>query len=875
MTPTVFKCILLFPLVCVPAAAAQGIDDFDRGDPGIADTPAVTASLVKVDDNPRVSRALALDWSFPHKPWVECHYAQARPVPGLGPDGMVAIRLEAWIPAAPSVTHISLHLLDPYNETFQWTARIPPAATSGWRSLVIPIDIRKPNGHWGGRNGGRMGFPLKLFGYALVFANDKVPAGRVLIGQVRAAPLPSAKLETDRFPSLVNATGDAKCDLVVANPEDRPLDVTVKGTISRFSGQATPISGTLRIPAHGSNRLAIPLGDRQPGIRWLDCTLGFDGLESSYANSFAVADPVKRVSGPGDFLFGLCSHTEKVPAAEQELEFQAAAAAGATVMRIDAVWAKLEPRPGEWQWQMQDRLVGLAAKYGIEPQLLLGFAPSWAVSADLRAEQAEAYKKHQPDAWKISLFGPPTEAPWRNYVAEMVTRYRGRIRFYEIWNEPDLGFWRGTTDQYIQMLRAAYEEIKRADPNARVMTGGFATVLNHAGRAKNPDLQERVLAEASDSFDIHAFHQHGPFGEFKGAVEGEFRRIRKRMVHPRPVYFNETAFSSAWDGEKVQAITLAKKATYVMAQKAVGYTWYDLRNDGTNPADGEDNYGLLTRHFQPKAAFSVYMELVRQLQAMRHLGDLDLGPDREAHVFGGARGRVIVWWNEGRFAGALPVLFDAGGGAVRVTDVMGCSHELPRVEGVVMAQPSAEPQYLAFAPGEGMPRMIGPLVRLDGPAEAAVGRPMKLTAVLANPLARDITIKLTWPDPEGKQVTRSVAVPAGSTVRQTLEAQAPAARAGIYAMDLRFETEGLPWAGTLRYSAPVMRWVGQLPPDHRNPDWVLNTSEDVVSFTGADPALAARIVAQLPPLATASAAWQALPWNVWVPALAVGLGLTL
>ena len=43
----------------------------------------------------------------------------------------------------------------------------------------------------------------------------------------------------------------------------------------------------------------------------------------------------------------------------------------------------------------------------------------------------------------------------------------------------------------------------------------------------------------------------------------------------------------------------------------------------------------------------------------------------------------------------------------------------------------------------------------------------------------------------------------------------------------------------------------------------------------ADPALAARIVAQLPPLATVSATWQALPWNVWVPALAVGLGLTL
>lgn len=42
-----------------------------------------------------------------------------------------------------------------------------------------------------------------------------------------------------------------------------------------------------------------------------------------------------------------------------------------------------------------------------------------------------------------------------------------------------------------------------------------------------------------------------------------------------------------------------------------------------------------------------------------------------------------------------------------------------------------------------------------------------------------------------------------------------------------------------------------------------------------DPAMAARIMAQLPPLPAGGAVWEALPWIVWVPALALGLGLAL
>ena len=835
----ILKNVLAVSLFTVSAVSAAVIDDFERNDPGMPSSAAVTVAVVDAPEGSKTGKALSIAWPLPHKAFVEANYAKPVPLP-LKAGEMAAIRFEAWIPATPSIIAISVRLLDAQNQTFQWMTKVPGSPTAGWRTIVIPLDPGTAV-HWGGSNDGRLAYPTKLWGLTLVYANSAVPAGQVLIDNVRLDPLPTLALETDRFPSLVNTGDDGKCDLIVSNPFDHPIKLTVKGNLTTFSGAASEVTGALTAPAGGKSRLALPILDRRPGIRYLDATVRYDEVEFNYKTSFVIAAPVERTEGPDGFRFSICSHTEKSPTAEQELEFQAAAAAGANEMRTNDAWLHIQPKPDVWRWETQDRLVELASRYGIQIQLTLGFPPSWAVLESLRREQVEAYKQHNPDAWKISVCGTPEEVPWRAFVKAIVTRYRGKIKLYEIVNEPDLGSWRGTTDEYIQLLRRASEEIRRADPDAKVMTGGFATVLAHAGRAKNPDLQERVLAEASDAFDIHAIHQHDPFPAFKGAIQGELTRIRARMPHPRPLYFNETAMSSAipYGGEKFQTTTLVKKMSYVMAVDAIGYTWYDLRNDGGDLGNGEHNYGLLTADFRPKASFAAYAEFVRQMQGMRHIGDLDLGPDREAHVFGGPRGRVIVWWNEGSNASAIPVLLRGGKGPVRAIDIMGAATELPQVDGFVFAQPSAEPQYIVMPAGEGTSVMEGLLVRLDGPRQAPVGEPLKLAAVVTNPWPRAITVDLAWTDTAGKAMTASVPVAAKATAQLPIVTKAATPRQPAHGMDLSYSVADIKWAGKIRFSAPVVRNIESAPPDNRSPDWVLDKRTDYVSFTDADPALAA------------------------------------
>lgn len=809
------------------------IDDFERDTPGMPGSAAVTISLVDAEA-PAIGKALSIAWSLPHKGFVEANYAKPTPLP-LEAGETAAIRFDAWIPDSPSVSLMAVRLLDAHNQVFQWMLKLPPSATAGWRTIVFPLDPEHGGGNWGGPNDGRLAYPARFLGLTLAFASSAIPAGHVLIDNLRVDQLPPLNLDTDRFPSLVNTGPEGKCDLVASNPFDHPITVTLKGNLTSFYGTASEVAGTVTVPAKGKSRMALPLTNRQPGIRWLDATIQFDNLEFNYITSLVIGAPVVRTYKPGDFIFAICSHTEKYAEAVQEQEMQATAAAGANEIRVCEAWARIQRKPDAFQWDTEDRLVELASRYGITTQAILGFSPSWAVGESLRLEQAEAYKKHQRDAWMISLCGPPEEAPWRAYVSAFATRYRGKIERYEIVNEPDLGSWRGTTDEYIQLLTKASEEIRHADPNAKVMTGGFATVLAHAGHANNPDIHERVLAEASDTFDIHAMHQHGPFPEFKSAITGELTRIRARMPHPKPLYFNETALSSAYGGEKFQATTLVKKMSYVMALNAIGYTWYDLRNDGTSSGDGEQNYGLLTTDFLPKASFAAYAEFVRQMQGMHHIGDLDLGSNREGHVFRGPRGRVIVWWTEGRNTSGVPVLLRCAT-PIRAFDVMGVATELSPVEGIVCAQPSAEPQYLVLPPGDGT-SVEGLLVKLDGPKQALIGEPLKMTALLTNPWEHAITVNLGWMDVSGKNMTTSVPVAPKATAQLPIVAAGPRPDQMVNSMDLTYSVADLKLAGTIRFSVPVVQNIECTPPDNRNPDWVLEKRSDYLSFTDADPTL--------------------------------------
>jgi GH35 family endo-1,4-beta-xylanase len=125
-------------------------------------------------------------------------------------------------------------------------------------------------------------------------------------------------------------------------------------------------------------------------------------------------------------------------------------------------WFDLEPSRGQWRFDRLDKYVAMAEQHNTQVLLPLASTPQWA-----SARPNSRFRSQRP-----GLAGEPKDMDdWRNYVRQVVTRYKGRISAYEIWNEPNLpDYWAGNTDQLIAMTKEAHDIIKSVDPSAIIVS---------------------------------------------------------------------------------------------------------------------------------------------------------------------------------------------------------------------------------------------------------------------------------------------------------------------------------------------------------------------------------------------------------------------
>jgi len=131
-------------------------------------------------------------------------------------------------------------------------------------------------------------------------------------------------------------------------------------------------------------------------------------------------------------------------------------------------WGYIQPKRGEWRYTKPDALVDLALQNGVDVLLNLGTTPDWASA-----------RPTEKCAYGLGCAAEPTNMrDWENYVRAVVTRYKGRVRAYEIWNEPNLfhpagrpgGYYSGSAEQLVELTKIAYQVIKSVDPSAKVVS---------------------------------------------------------------------------------------------------------------------------------------------------------------------------------------------------------------------------------------------------------------------------------------------------------------------------------------------------------------------------------------------------------------------
>jgi hypothetical protein len=407
----------------------------------------------------------------------------------------------------------------------------------------------------------------------------------------------------------------------------------------------------------------------RPGA-FLACGLGILGAAAlSWAES-TPAGPEGRI-GPerlGAYVAGALGLHASPKVWTQDL--QRAKDLGLGVLRFNSdTWTLLEPKPGHYEWNRLDKIVALAEAQDMSLIFTLPISSQW----------------NRPDT-PLPSGVSATHVPTRDleslaaFSAALSSRYKGRIRYYEVWNEPDWPpFWKGNPDpaEYLALLQAASGGLRAGDPAARVLIGGLARPVDAGWLAK---LLELGGGKFFDIMNIHVYPAGGTLAESLAAVRDALGRHGLK----KPLWITETSSTGAYFDtpdrvreEKAKAAYLVR--TYAEALSDPGVecvVWHTLRNCGRDIGLPRDwDFGLMTAEGEPLPAHQAHRTLARMLLGARPLGKQAAPAGVSAYAFAQEGRHVwVVWTDRNQIQFPLPGSWSR----VRVTTASGRTQDLGR-----------------------------------------------------------------------------------------------------------------------------------------------------------------------------------------------------
>ncbi len=363
--------------------------------------------------------------------------------------------------------------------------------------------------------------------------------------------------------------------------------------------------------------------------------------------------------------------------------------AGFGFVRMDFPWSDIERQKGVYNFSKQENLVKALAAQGIFVLAVLAYSnPLYDII---------------PAPFHI---GPRTDEAlqaFASFAKEAATKFKGQGVIWEIWNEPNNpDFWQPIPNAaaYMNLAKGAIEAIRGVDKHVIITAPAITTF------PRNLDFWNFLeycfangLLEQIDAVSIHPYR----YDERPETVVDDYQRLRTLIASHLPKNKKSIQiFSSEWGYPITSTVSEVSKdfqAAFLVRQFLINSMneislsiWYDWHDDGRDPKDIQNTFGVLDWNYQPKPAYLGVQTLTQQLNGFRFSNSLSLSSKKDYDVLFTKDNlkKRVVWTVDSPHP--VRLLVDAP--SITVVSMIGEKRSLTPIDGAIVMELTESPQYL-------------------------------------------------------------------------------------------------------------------------------------------------------------------------------------
>jgi len=256
---------------------------------------------------------------------------------------------------------------------------------------------------------------------------------------------------------------------------------------------------------------------------------------------------------------------------------------------------------------------------------------------------------------------------WGQFVTRIASRYRGRIRHWVIWNEPDVwdlshpgATWVGSVEDYYQLVKVAYLAAKAANPQSVIHLAGMTYWWDYGygrplyfQRLLDVMLKDPTAPTHNYYFDVATLHLYFNVPQLYDIVR-LYRKLLDERGLRHPIWINETNAPPFDDPTAPVSrtkfpVTMEQQAAYLIQASAMALAAgaervevYKMRDEPDLPPEAEP-YGLVRRDGSLRPAFAAYRVVTTYLTDVQSASLKKLGPVNLVVLNQRNRTTTVVW----------------------------------------------------------------------------------------------------------------------------------------------------------------------------------------------------------------------------------------